>query len=335
MNTEDTKDTKERFADDHASDGTFQRVHQLRNILQATLERLGTAAPGWVLAVFGLYVTSLFIVGARWRGFLRMLGADLSTTRAALATLGGIAIGNLTPSSRLAGEACRITLARLDREVTWRQIAVATVWDRLSEVPPVAVLCVIAAFALGHVAVARRWIFVVVACVAVIGIFVQRLRRRRTTEHGSLRGWVRRLSIDRCDLAVFAAGVGWSSLLWIQDILRLTCAALAFGVALPLTRLAALAVLAMVGGLVPTLGGLGAVEGGLMAGLVAFGVEVPTAAAITTVERVVSYGFSTAAGVLVVTLLGGRSLLRATWLRNRESASPDRDAEMQSRTSGA
>jgi uncharacterized membrane protein YbhN (UPF0104 family) len=309
-------------------------VHQLRAILQATLERLGTAAPGWVLAVFGLYVASLFIVGARWRGFLRMLGADVSTTRAALATLGGIAIGNLTPSSRLAGEACRITLASLDREVTWRQIAVATVWDRLSEVPPVAVLCVIAAFALGRVAVARRWIVVAVACVAVIGILVRRLRRRNS-EHGTLLGWVRRLSIDRCDPGIFAAGVGWSSLLWIQDVLRLMCAALAFGVALPPTRLAALAVLAMIGGLVPTLGGLGAVEGGLMAGLVAFGVEVPTAAAITTVERVVSYGFSTAAGVLVVTLLGGRSLLRAMWRRNPESSSPAGDAQMQSRTSGA
>jgi uncharacterized membrane protein YbhN (UPF0104 family) len=308
-------------------------VHRLWTILQATLERLGTAAPGWVLAVFGLYLTSLFIVGARWRGFLRMLGADVSAMRAALATLGGIAIGNLTPSSRLAGEACRITLARLDREVTWRQIAVATVWDRLSEVPPVAVLCVMAAFTLGRVAVTRRWIVVVVACVAVIGLLIQRIRQRNG-EHGTLLGWIRRLSIERCDPAVFAAGVGWSSLLWIQDVLRLTCAALAFGVALPPTRLAALAVLAMIGGLVPTLGGLGAVEGGLMAGLVAFGVEVPTAAAITAVERAISYGFSTAAGVLVVTLLGGRSLLRATWRRSPEPSSPHRDSEMPSRTSG-
>jgi uncharacterized membrane protein YbhN (UPF0104 family) len=302
--------------------------------LHATLERLGTAAPGWVLAVLCLYLASLFIVGARWRGFLRMLGADVSVTRAALATLGGIAIGNLTPSSRLAGEACRMTLARLGREVTWRQMTVATVWDRLSEVPPVAVLCVMAAFGLGRIAVARRWIVVVVACAAVIGILVQRIRRRNG-EGGALFGWVRRLSIERCDPGVFAGGVGWSSLLWIQDVLRLTCAALAFGVALPLSRLAALAVLAMVGGLVPTLGGLGAVEGGLMAGLVAFGVEVPTAAAITAVERSISYGFSTAAGVLVVTLLGGRSLLRAMWRRTQEPASPDRDAKTRSRTSGA
>jgi uncharacterized membrane protein YbhN (UPF0104 family) len=227
-----------------------------------------------------------------------------------------------------------MTLARLDREVTWRQMAVATVWDRLSEVPPVAVLCVIAAFGLGRVALARRWIVVVVACVAVMGILVQRIRRRNGKD-GTLFGWVRRLSIERCDPGVFAAGVGWSSLLWIQDVLRLACAALAFGVALPLTRLAALAVLAMIGGLVPTLGGLGAVEGGLMAGLVAFGVEVPTAVAITAVERSISYGFSTAAGVLVVTLLGGRSLLRAMWRRTPEASSPDRDAKTRSRTSGA
>jgi uncharacterized membrane protein YbhN (UPF0104 family) len=64
----------------------------------------------------------------------------------------------------------------------------------------------------------------------------------------------------------------------------------------------------MLGALVPTLGGLGAVEGGLVAGLAAFGVDLPTAAAITAIERAISYGFSTGAGLIVIALLGGRSL---------------------------
>jgi uncharacterized membrane protein YbhN (UPF0104 family) len=59
----------------------------------------------------------------------------------------------------------------------------------------------------------------------------------------------------------------------------------------------------MVAGLVPSFAGLGPVEGGLV---VAFGVDVPTAAAITAAERLMSYGFSTSAGSVVVALLGGR-----------------------------
>ncbi|HEV2986311.1 MAG TPA: hypothetical protein VGX46_18065, partial [Vicinamibacterales bacterium] len=69
-----------------------------------------------------------------------------------------------------------------------------------------------------------------------------------------------------------------------------------------------LSILAMLGGLVPGVAGLGPVEGGLVAGLMAFGVDLPTAAAVTTLERAISYGFSTSAGAVVIAVLGGRSL---------------------------
>jgi glycosyltransferase 2 family protein len=286
-------------------------VTGLWSALANTFDRLGTAAPEWVLAALALYIASLFIVGARWRGFVRMLGADITALRATLATLGGIAVGNLTPSSRLAGEACRMTLGRVDTAVTWRQITIATTWDRLSEIPPIAVLCVMTALALGRTAAARSSIAILAMVVAIVIFALVGVRRWRKAASGERHpgGWLRLLPLERCDVRTFAAGVGWSSLLWLQDVLRIACAGLAFGVTLSPTRIATLAVLAMIGGLVPTVGGIGAVESGLMGGLVAFGVEVPTAAAITAVERAISLGFSTAAGALVVMLLGGRSLL--------------------------
>jgi uncharacterized membrane protein YbhN (UPF0104 family) len=294
-------------------------VTQLWSVLRASLDRLATATPGWVFAALALYVASLFIVGVRWRGFVRMLGGDIGTLRATLATLGGIAIGNLTPSSRLAGEACRMSLARVDGNVTWPQIGIATAWDRLSEIPPIAVLSIVAAFAVGRTSAARRW-SVLAAAITILVVAVIGLRRVRRTPPANRPGWLRNLSLQRCDSRIFAIGVGWSTLLWLQDVLRLTCAARALGIMLSPSKMALLAVLAMLGGLVPTIGGLGAVEGGLMGGLVAFGVQVPTAAAITAVERAISFGFSTAAGAMVVTLLGGRSLL--TVLRARDRSRP-------------
>ena len=103
-------------------------------------------------------------------------------------------------------------------------------------------------------------------------------------------------------------------------MLRISCAALAFGVSLPPTKVAVLSIVSLVGGLAPSIGGLGPVEGGLVAGLMAFGVDLPTAAAITAAERLISYGFSTSAGSAVVALLGGRSL----WKTIRQAAwSPD------------
>jgi hypothetical protein len=282
-----------------------------------TVDRLSTANPWYLLAALALYIVSVFIVGARWRGFVRALGGEVGLVRASLATLGGIAVGNLAPSSRLGGEACRIALVRLTGTTTWRQATLAAIWDRFSEIPPIVVLGAVALFSIRHLhlsGLSRLSLKMasiaggVAAALLLITAGTGSLRRARMR----LSGWRERLAARRVSGRVFATGVGYSTLLWLQDVLRLTCAARAFGVLLAPTEIAALAMLAMLGGLVPTIGGLGPVEGGLLGGLVAFGVDLPTAAAVTVAERAISYGFSTSTGALVITLLGGRSLWTAS-----------------------
>ena len=283
-------------------------LHFIWHTVAESLRRLATARPGYAAAALALYVVSLFIAGARWRGFLRALGGEVGVLRATLATLGGIAAGNLTPSP--GGEACRIALVQVGGRVTWTQATIAAVWDRLSELPPILVLGAMALVAVRHLAAGRRTASVVVALAIALaggGIAVWRLRRSRF----SLAGWRERLALDRVSGRVFAEGIGYSSLLWLQDFLRLTCVTLAFGVALSPTRIAMLSMVAMLGGLVPAAAGLGPIEGGLVVGLMAFGVDLPTAAAVTALERAVSYGFSTSAGAIAIAWLGGRSAWRA------------------------
>ncbi len=279
-------------------------------IVVSTVHRLGTARPVYIAAALGLYVGSLFIVATRWRGFLRMVGASVTVWRATLAGVAGIAVGNLVPSSRIGGEACRVALVRRSREVTWRQAAVAAVWDRLSEVPAIAVLVIMAVVAARDMP--SRWRTLALAAGALALLLGAAFGLRAIRRSGStLAGWRERLGVDELELPVFAAGVGLSSLVWLQDVLRLTCSMLAFGVFLSPTKVAMLSVLTMVGGLVPAVAGIGPVEGTLVTGLVAFGVDLPTAAAVTAAERLVSYGFSTSTGSLVVAFLGGRSLWSA------------------------
>ena len=272
-----------------------------------SVERLSTARPEYAAAALALYVASLFIAGARWRGFLRALGGEASVLRATLATLGGIAAGNLTPAP--GGELCRIALVRLGGRATWQQATVAAVWDRLTEVPPILALSVMAAVAMRSLAAGRRTPGIVTAAavaLALAAFAIWRLRRAGL----ALAGWRERLAMDRVGLPLFAAGVGYSSVLWLQDVLRLMCATLAFGIVLSPTKIATLSIVAMLGGLLPSLAGLGPVEGGLVAGLMAFGIDLPTAAAVTALERAISYGFSTATGAMVMALLGGRSMWR-------------------------
>jgi glycosyltransferase 2 family protein len=275
-------------------------------VIESGVHRLATADPFYVLAAVALYAVSLFVVGARWRGFLRALGGETSVTSASMATLAGIAVNNVTPSSRVGGEACRIALVRMSGDATWRQATTAAIWDRLSEVPPVAVLAVLAALAARRLAGGWRTAAVAAAIAAGIVLVVVAVRWRR--RGGAPGGWRTLVALDRVTVRVFARGVGWSFLLWLQDVVRLTVVARAFEVALGPSEAALLSVLTVVGGLVPTLGGLGAVEGGLVAGLIALGIDGPTAAAITATERGISYGLSTVAGLVVVAMRGGRSL---------------------------
>jgi len=303
-------------------------LHAIWLTVANSVARLSTASPGYAAAAFGLYVVSLVIAGARWRGFLRALGGEVSVMRATLATLGGIAAGNLTPSP--GGEACRIGLVRLDGRATWREATIAAVWDRLSELPPIFVLAAMALAAVRHLASAGRTAAIVAglsAALVIVALAVWRLvpspkRRRRggwRRSGFSLAGWRERLAVDRVPPSLFAAGVGYSSLLWLQDFLRLACATLAFGVVLSPGQIATLSILAMLGGIVPAIAGLGPVEGGLLAGLMAFGVDLPTAAAVTALERAISYGFSTSAGAMVIALMGGRSVWGLTAAEKRSS----------------
>jgi uncharacterized membrane protein YbhN (UPF0104 family) len=277
-------------------------------IVANSFDRLSTARPGYAAAAFLLYVVSLFLAGARWRGFLRAQGGEVGVMRATLATLGGIAAGNLTPAP--GGEACRIALVRLGGRATWREATTAAIWDRLSELPPILVLSAMSLVAVRHLASRSRGGLIgigVSVAIVIVAFALWRLRRSGflSTE------WREQLTRDRVRLPLFLAGVGYSSALWLQDFLRLSCVTLAFGVALSTTQIATLCVLAMLGGVVPGVAGLGPVEGGLVAGLMAFGVDLPTAAAVTALERAISYGFSTSAGAVVIAILGGRSVWSA------------------------
>jgi len=141
----------------------------------ASVERLSTARPAYAATALLLYVVSVLIAGARWRGFLRAQGGEATVLRATLATLGGIAAGNLTPAP--GGEACRIGLVRLGGRATWTQATVAAVWDRLSELPPILVLGGMAFIAVRSLSPAWHWVWVVVAVAAALGVAAVAFRR--------------------------------------------------------------------------------------------------------------------------------------------------------------
>ena len=281
-------------------------------ILHGAVSALGGVNGWYVAAALGLYLIGVLICATRWRTILASLGTRVRIVDTALAQLAGIFAGNVTPAGRVGGEACRIAVISLRTRVALPVAAVASVYDRLSEVPPVAVLVLAAVPTLAGAGARLRvgWVSVAVATATVtVAVFgsVRFVRRRSWW-----RSWRERIASGGVGTGTMATAVVFSSVVWLQDVLRLMIVAAAFGVSLTVSQAATLTVLTIVGGMLPIMGGLGAIEGGLVAGLMLFGVGLETAAAITVVERSISYGLATLAGGSAVALIGGRRLWQAT-----------------------
>jgi undecaprenyl-diphosphatase len=106
-------------------------------------------------------------------------------------------------------------------------------------------------------------------------------------------------------------------------MIRLMVVSAALGVRLTVPQGAALTVFSIVGGLVPTVGSLGAIEGSLVTGLLLFGVPGGTATAITLVERAITYALSTALGAAALAAIGGWDTIR--FARRKSLAAADAD----------
>lgn len=290
----------------------------ITRILAEALATLSRADLFWVGVGFLLYAASLLCAGARWRVVVRAVGGTVGWWHATLATVAGVFINNVTPTGRLGGEACRIAVTRLRGTLTIARGALATLCDRLSDIPPVLLLFTLALPVLhrylsSHLNVVALVLAVLVIATLLVGRWLRStLRAWMSTWRAELHG----AGLPARDLAL---GFSYSALIWIEDLARLLVVGLAFDVRFSVPQAAALSVIAVAANFAPTVGGLGAVEGGLMGGLALFGVPIETAIAITTVERLISYGFSTVTGGITVALLGGRRLLQLPAQRHATS----------------
>src|SRR5262249_48380438 len=131
-------------------------------------------------------------------------------------------------------------------------------------------------------------------------------------------GRISHLRIDRgsASLAVF-----YATLAQVETIARQIVVAAAFGVPITVQQSAMITAMTIVGGFVPTVGSVGAIDGAMVAGLLMCGAPADAAVAITVLERAISYGVSTALGAASLAVLGGRAILRGVSERNRDAVS--------------
>lgn len=284
----------------------LSRITSVLTALTAIRDALARAEPSWVLLALGIYLVSVPVVASRWRVMIAgVTGTRVPLGPLVLATLASSFVNNVTPAARLSGEACRVIALVRMRAATTAQATAVAVYERLTEAPAFGALALAALVVVGRLSVTSiTWGVVMLAFVVTLFVAAGRGWSRVTERWRDLGA----VGVSRSALIATAA---LSGLVWLLDVARLAVVAAAFHAPITMLQAAALAAITILAGLVPTIGGLGAVEGGLVAGLVSFGVTPPDALAITIVERMMSYGIATVAGAGALSLLGGRSLWNA------------------------
>ena len=281
-----------------------------------------------------VYAISVPLAAFRWRQVLRGLNQRLPLGQLILANLAASFVNNVTPAARVSGEACRVVaLVRTGLSTVASTASVA--YERLSEVPAIGVLAIVTVLALGHAGAQGRLLStrlsmalnssrLLIATVVAIALGAAALWRS-----GVIGRWTRAIRVGRASVfesaritpSALVASATLSSVLWALDVIRLRIAAAAIRAPIGLREAAALSAITIVAGWVPTIGGLGAIEGGLVAGLIGFGVAPADAAAVTAIERGISYGLVTIAGAAALSVLGGRTLWEAA--RKRTETNED------------
>ena len=275
-----------------------------------THARLSLVAAAIVLNFVGFLAT-----GERWRVVLAALGSRLRLTRTTLINLAGLFIRNSTPTTGLGGDAGRLILFRADG-VRLPQATAALAWVRLAEFPPIGVIVLVSAPAITAWVRRSTTALAVAAAVAIAVAGAAWLNRRRLSAQArDVWGRTAHLRINRVamGLAIF-----YATLAQLETLVRQMCVSWACGFPLTFPQSCTVTAMAIVGGFVPTIGSVGAVDGSIVAALMLSGADAKTAVAITLVERLISYGSSTAAGGAALAWLGGRGILRAvtegTWV---------------------
>lgn len=265
------------------------------------------ARVGLLLVALALHVAGLVVTGERWRIVIAALGGRAGLMRSVLVNLAGIFVRNVTPTTGLGGDATRIALLRADGLPVARATA-AFAYVRLAELPPIALLVVAATPSIiGAISRSTTMRIVGLVTMALVALLVWSRRGRLRERFASL--W-QQAQVFWIGSGTAALAVGYATLAQVETIARLIVVAAALGVHLTIAQAITITVLTIAGGLVPTVGSIGAIDGSLVAGLMMFGIGAETAAAITLAERAISYGFSTAAGAIALASLGGRRLLR-------------------------
>ncbi|MGB9978945.1 UPF0104 family protein [Methanobacterium sp.] len=279
-------------------------------------------------AIYGLWTQ-------RWAINVNSVGIDIKKIHLFPMLMVGLAINNLTPSARGGGEPIRGYILSKYSKTTFEKSFATVIADRGLDTFPFMVLAIITIISLVLFMTLSSLIILglIIAVIALLVIFfialymslnkefgkkvtlwiVRIIKRFSRKEHSKLEekaltvihGFQNSMRTMIKDKNVLMYGLPISFMIWIFEISRVYVIFLAFGIPISPITIAEVFIISTLIGMIPLLpGGLGAVDGIMIILFSTAGVPPSISAAVTIVERLISFWMTTIIGTAVLPYFG-------------------------------
>jgi len=260
----------------------------------------------YLLAII-IYFGSSLLWALRWWLILKRVGDNVSYFDAYIAIMGGILFNNITPSLKLGGESFRAAWVWITDRVPLDRTLLSIFYERLTEVPGVLLVGIIAISAgLLDIVHATSFHYSLLA-LSIAGLSFDWIREvwRETVKRIKSDA---KILVKDWRLTVISASIG--IIIWIQDFTRFYLIARAVGIHISIGESAILSIAYLVLGMGPTPAGIGFVEGGLTSIIIAMGYPVDKAGLIVLGERLISSVMASLVGLILILARGGIKMFR-------------------------
>lgn len=277
----------------------------------------------------------LWLLTLRWSITTRAVSIDVRKRHLFPMLLVGMAINNLTPSARGGGEPVRAYMLGKYSRASMESSFATVIADRGLDTFPfifLAILTIVGILLYFNLALWMVALLIISVVIVVAAFFlalyvsvdresgerivnwalgiVKRFYRRNCAKiearvRGALREFQSTMRIMLADRNVLIYGIPLSFILWFLEILRVYLIFAAFGAPVSILVIAEGFILATLIGMIPLLpGGVGAVDGIMIVFYSAAGVSPSVSAAVTVVERLISFWMVSAMGIAVLPYFG-------------------------------
>ena len=289
---------------------------------------------GIALQVFTYYLYTL-----RWKILNNIADINVGILKLLPMVLVGLAVNNITPSGRGGGEPVRAYILSREENYPMEETFAAVVADRALDTFPFIVLAIISIAGAIFYFNFDLWLIIVMilAVVAIVAILiviiymsvnpnfgkrvdgwiiglVRRFYKKNSDEfeekiHNVIKGFQDTMNLVIHNKNVLYYALPLSFVIWIFEILRVYVVFLAFGANISPIIIAEVFIIASLVGMIPLLpGGLGAVDGIMIAFYAVAGISASVSAAATVIERLISFWMATILGMVILPHYGSSAL---------------------------